>query len=78
MRGGDAILLGRQLSVKENTVRAMIRTISARNGKISVRQGGSHYIKVTTEMKSKIEGIILENCTLTLPEINLRFQRTTK
>ena len=37
MRGEDAILLVRQLSIKENTVRAMTRTISARNGKISVK-----------------------------------------
>ena len=75
MRGEDAMLLGRQLSIKENTVRAMIRTISARNGKISVKQGGSHYMKVTSEMKTKIEEIISENCTLTLPEINLRLQK---
>ena len=53
----------------------MIRTISARNGKISVRQGGSYYIKVTSEMKSKIKEIILENCTLTLPEIKFRLQK---
>ena len=53
----------------------MIRTISARNGKISVKQGGSHYMKVTSEMKTKIEEIISENCTLTLPEINLRLQK---
>ena len=53
----------------------MICTISATNGKIFVKQGGSHYIKVTSEMKSKDEEMISENCTLTLQEINLRLQK---
>ena len=35
----DVILLGRQLGVKEHTVRAMIETITARDGKLSVRHG---------------------------------------
>ena len=33
----------------------MICTISARNGKISVKQGASRYNKVTSEMKSIVE-----------------------
>ena len=35
----------------------MIRTISATNDEISVKQDESHYIEVTCEKKSKIEEI---------------------
>ena len=73
-RGEDAILLGRHLGIKEHTVRAIIKTISARNGKLSVRQGGSHHCKITSEMKNKVEEIISENCTLSLREINEQLQ----
>ena len=69
----DAILLGRQLGIKEHTVRAIIKTISARNGKLSVRQGGSPHCKITSEMKNKVE-IVSENCTLSLREINEQLQ----
>ena len=66
MRGDDA---------KENTVRAIIRTVCAPNGEISVKEGGSDEFKVTPDIKSKTEEILSENCTLSLPEINLRLQK---
>ena len=72
--GGDAILLGRQLGIKEHTVRSVIKTVSARNGKLSVRRGGSHHCKVTSEMKNQVEEIISENCNLRLREINEQLQ----
>ena len=65
----------RREDAEENTVKAMIRTISATNGKLSVKEGESDNIKVTSEIKSKTGEIISENCTLTLPEINVRLQK---
>ena len=73
-RGEDPILLGRQLGIKEHTVRAMIKTISARDGKLSVQQGGSHHCKVTPQMRIKIKEILSENCALSVREINERLQ----
>ena len=74
-RGEDAILLARQMGIKDGTARAILRKAIIAGEAIDLPHVGPHNTKVAEDMRKAVEDIISENCTLSLKEINLKLQQ---
>ena len=60
-RGEDAILLARQMGIKDGTARAILRKAIIAGEVIDLPHGGPHNTKVTEDMRKAVEDMSGQN-----------------